>query len=221
MRVLDSASALLSRLQELAVLGANDTNTLNDHEAINLEAEAIAQEFNRLMSSNTYKGKNVFVDTANSEYVSMGGREAEMTFGIGEFDYSELYGSAREVDTAGDGLPNAGATVNLTFLPSDAVFGKHIDHDPAGTMILGPNDTLERGKTYVVTVDSAADMDDVVNAQSDLADQDAFDAGVFFTMDSDAVIPAGVAFRAVPALGEGQTYEIITPPVEQNDIDAS
>ena len=72
MRVLDAASALLSRLQELAVLGANDTNTLNDHEAINLEAEAIAQEFNRLMSSNTYKGKNVFVDTANSEFVSMG-----------------------------------------------------------------------------------------------------------------------------------------------------
>ena len=28
MRVLDSASGLLSRLQELAVLGANDTNTV-------------------------------------------------------------------------------------------------------------------------------------------------------------------------------------------------
>ena len=41
MRVLDSASTLLSRLQELAVLGANDTNTTADHEAINLEAEAM------------------------------------------------------------------------------------------------------------------------------------------------------------------------------------
>ena len=97
MRVLDSASALLSRLQELAVLGANDTNTLNDHEAINLEAEAIAQEFNRLMQNNTYKGKNIFVDSANSEFVSMGGRDAEMTFGVGKFDYSELYGPARTV----------------------------------------------------------------------------------------------------------------------------
>ena len=104
MRVLDSAAALLSRLQELAVLGANDTNTVSDHEAINLEAEAIGQEFNRLMSNNTYKGKNVFVDTANSEFVSMGGREAEMTFGIGEFDYSELFGTAR---TVAAGLPNA------------------------------------------------------------------------------------------------------------------
>jgi flagellin len=210
MRVLDSASALLARLQELAVLGANDTNTLNDHEAINLEAEAIAQEFNRLMSSNTYKGKNVFVDTANSEYVSMGGREAEMTFGIGEFDYSELYGSAR---TVASGLPNANTEVNLTFLPSDAVFGPVIDF----TTALGPDDTLQRGKTYSVTVDAAAAMDDVVAAQSDLADFGDFDDGDIFTMDSDAVIPSGVAFRAVHALGDGQTYEIVTVPADDTD----
>ena len=37
-----AASALLSRLQELAVLGANYTNTTADHEAINDEAEAIS-----------------------------------------------------------------------------------------------------------------------------------------------------------------------------------
>ena len=29
--------------------------------------------------------------TANSEFVSMGGREAEMTFGIGEFDYNGAF----------------------------------------------------------------------------------------------------------------------------------
>ena len=42
----------------------NDTNTDADHEAINLEAEAIADEFNRLMTTSTYKGKNIFVTTA-------------------------------------------------------------------------------------------------------------------------------------------------------------
>ena len=36
------------------------------------------------MSTSTYKGKNIFVDSAGGEYVSMGGRDAEMTFGIGE-----------------------------------------------------------------------------------------------------------------------------------------
>ena len=209
MRVLDAASALLSRLQELAVLGANDTNTLNDHEAINLEAEAIAQEFNRLMSSNTYKGKNVFVDTANSEFVSMGGREAEMTFGIGEFDYSELYGDARTVET---GLPNANTQVNLTFLPSDAVFGKELDH--AATITA--DGTLERGKTYGVTVDGDTDLTNVIAAQSDLsvlADFVAADAGppavetAFFTMDSTTTIDTGDALTVRHALGEGQTYE--------------
>ena len=87
MRVLDAASGLLSRLQELAVLGANNTNTTADHEAINAEAEALADEFNRLMTTSAYKGKNVFVSNAGSEYVSMGGRNAEMTFGIGKILY--------------------------------------------------------------------------------------------------------------------------------------
>ena len=85
MRVLDSGSALLARLQELAVLGANDTNTdCGCMKQLDLEAEAIADEFHRLMSTSTYKGKDIFVDTAGGEYVSMGGRDSEMTFGIGK-----------------------------------------------------------------------------------------------------------------------------------------
>ena len=58
MRVLDSASQLLSRLGELAVLGANDTNSA-DFEAIDAEAEALGDEFHRLLSTATYKGKNL------------------------------------------------------------------------------------------------------------------------------------------------------------------
>jgi len=137
MRVLDAAAALLARLQELAVLGANDTNSVSDHEAINLEAEAIAQEFNRLMNSATYKGKDIFVDTAGSEYVSMGGRNAEMTFGIGKIDYTEVFGATREIDA---GLPNAGQLMNLTSMPSDAVVG------PTADMA-----TLTAGKIYEIT----------------------------------------------------------------------
>ncbi len=91
MRVLDAASGLLSRLQELAVLAANDSNTDQDLHAIDLEAEALADEFHRLMSTSKYKGKDVFVTTAESEYVSMGGRNAEMNFGIGKIAYSNLY----------------------------------------------------------------------------------------------------------------------------------
>ena len=91
MRTLDGASALLSRLQELAVLAGNDTNTAADLKAIDSEAEALGDEFHRLMSTATYKGKPLFVDTADSEYVSLGGRDAEMSFGIGKIAYSNLY----------------------------------------------------------------------------------------------------------------------------------
>jgi flagellin len=127
MRVLDAASSLTSRLQELAVLGANNTNTTADHEAINLEAEALGKELNRLLTTSTYKGKDVFVTTAASEYVSLGGRDAEMSFGIGKITGAgtamiALY----DPDTAHGAIaggPNTGEHANffLQVLPSEAV----------------------------------------------------------------------------------------------------
>ena len=91
MRTLDAASALLARLQELAILGVNDTNTEADMRAIDAEAEALGDEFHRLLSEATYKGKDLFVTAANSEYVALGGRAANMTFGIEKIAYSNLY----------------------------------------------------------------------------------------------------------------------------------
>jgi flagellin len=61
MRTLDSASALLSRLNELAVLGANETNTSADASAIDMEAEKLGDEFHRLISTAKYKGKDLFL----------------------------------------------------------------------------------------------------------------------------------------------------------------
>jgi len=95
MRVLDAASALLSKLQELAVLASNDTNTTADNNAINAEGEAIADEFDRLLTDATYKGKSIFATSVANLTVSVGGRTASMSFGIddpvGEAFYSALY----------------------------------------------------------------------------------------------------------------------------------
>ena len=118
MRVLDAASALLSRLQELAVLGANETNTTADASAIDAEAEALGDEFNRLMSDSTYKGKNVFVSSAGEEFVSLGGRDAEMTFGIAEVDYSALHDGTSLEHAASDG---AGSATNTLTTDIEAV----------------------------------------------------------------------------------------------------
>ena len=99
MRVLDAASALLSRLQELAILGANSTNTTADSDSIDFEAEAIADELDRLLTTSVYKGKNVFVASAGSEYVSLGGRDAEMTFGIDDLTNNTAYAALYDTGT--------------------------------------------------------------------------------------------------------------------------
>jgi len=131
MRTLDAVSGLLARIQELAVLGANDTNTVADHEAINSEAEALADEMHRLLDKATYKGKDVFTSTAG-EYVSIGGRDAEMKFGMRDLtadsDYQNLYStSTRTVNSTplnAEKVPNATQAVNLVKLPSDAVINE-------------------------------------------------------------------------------------------------
>ena len=203
MRVLDSAAALLARLQELAVLGANDTNSISDHEAINLEAEAIAQEFNRLMGSATYKGKNIFVDTAGSEYVSMGGRDAEMTFGIGKISYTEVFGPTRTID---NGLPNAGQLMNLTSMPSDAV---------VGPIFTGSNAiTLKSGKIYEITT-IPTDAEELVAYKAALL------ASGATTIQTDAEIKVGSTFEVTSATDIDLTKAVYTTLVAGQEYKVS
>ena len=192
MRVLDSASALLSRLQELAVLGANDTNTTADHEAINLEAEAIADEFNRLMTTSTYKGKDAFVEVASSQYVSMGGRDQEMTFGIGKLDYSQLFNATgRTIVEATNGNsdgPNVGKVFNLAHLPSDAVVAKEY-----GRAISTGQTALAANTAYVITAVDAAD-----DAAGDTTPASLITAGVTgngATLSGDPAISVGMVLQ--------------------------
>lgn len=111
MRVLDSASGLVARMQELAVLGANDTNTTADSDAIDAEFLALGKEFHRLLDEATYKGKDVFNPLgANLDLVSLGGRGAEMTFGMGDITTMTAYTDLVTV---------AGGAVTMAVDPSD------------------------------------------------------------------------------------------------------
>ena len=213
MRVLDAASALLSRLQELAVLGANDTNTAADANAIDFEAEAIADEFHRLMTTSTYKGKDVFVTTAGSEYVSLGGRDAEMTFGIADITYTELYDTAAttagtdttttkagrvykateaSVDFSAAGGP-ASSTLNGTFIATKASsghtateleeLGNHLVHAPSDGAGAATNTLTEDIEAVQAKINTAR-----VQAGSQYA---ALESAVSFTTDLTAQYELG------------------------------
>ena len=180
MRVLDSASVLLSRLQELAVLGANDTNTVADSSAIDREAEAIADEFHRLMSTSTYKGKDLFVSTAGGEYVSMGGRDAEMTFGLGEVEYQEMYIHG-ETDYS-----EWEAETKLTNTDSRSNKGS-----TTGGLV---TDIVMKGALYEVvkTITNADDIADITSGADTIGEQ--------FTANGTGVLTAGTVKKVVGQL---------------------
>ena len=190
MRVLDAASGLLSRLQELAVLGANNTNTVADHEAINAEAEALADEFNRLMTTSAYKGKNVFVTNADSEYVSMGGRNAEMTFGIGTIAYTELYGSTARTIAGG---PSDTKSVNLAHLPSDAVAAKSYGLSSKIIVDADGATALTASKSYVVRDSTGKELD-----LSNQTDDDSTDS----LGDAVRVSPATISIKTAAGVAK-------------------
>jgi flagellin len=182
MRVIDAASNLVSRLQELAVLGANATNTTEDHEAINKEAEAIADELYRLLNNAKYKGKDIFHASANSEYVSLGGRDAEMTFGIEKIidqtAFTNIYGAGASAGhaaiTAG---PHAGAAqyaFDLKVLPSEAVVDVSGSDVTGNTNVLtGKLETLQ-AKLNTARVEAGsqyAALESAVNYTTDLTAQ--------------------------------------------------
>ena len=65
------------------------------------------------MTTSTYKGRDIYNDTAGGLYVSMGGRDQEMTFGIGKISYTALYDTERTIQAAiTKDLITTGDTVN-------------------------------------------------------------------------------------------------------------
>ena len=170
MRVLDAASALLSRLQELAVLAANDSNVDADFHAIDKEAEALGDEFHRLMSTSKYKGKDIFVTTAASEYVSMGGRDAEMKFGIGKIAYSNLYLHSFDV------YADEAAAGSLSSLATGLTTGLTAANGETQVSALIKTKNMVQGAEYKIELANDELVDNGFGADSDPAADETFTA---------------------------------------------
>ena len=87
---LDNASAILAKLQELSVLGANSSNSAADIAAIDAEAEALADRFHDIIQNAQYKGISVFNKAESAQRFAVGG-DSSISFGIAELYYDELY----------------------------------------------------------------------------------------------------------------------------------
>ncbi|MDA9672901.1 flagellin [Paracoccaceae bacterium] len=88
---LDNASAILTKIHELAVLGANGSNSDADNAALNTESEALIDAFHKSMTVAQFKGKEVFTDEPSTFSLASGGRSNSIQFGVGKVDYDVLY----------------------------------------------------------------------------------------------------------------------------------
>ena len=95
--VLDSASDMLARMYELAVLAANSSNTAADNVAIDIETERLSDRFHAIMSSTQFKGKEIFQEIPNSLVMAADGNgsstasDASMTnYATYDLDIGEL-----------------------------------------------------------------------------------------------------------------------------------
>lgn len=64
---LDETTNALQRMRTLAVQAANDTNSLSDRQAIQLEIDQLVSEINRIGSTTQFNGKNL-LNGSDSEY---------------------------------------------------------------------------------------------------------------------------------------------------------
>ena len=88
---IDNASAILRKIHELAVMGANGSNSDADNAAINIESEALIDSFHKSMTVAQFKGREVFTDEPNIFSLASGGRSSSIEFGVGKVDYDILY----------------------------------------------------------------------------------------------------------------------------------
>lgn len=121
---IDTLTVLNSQLHELAILGANASNSDADSAAIDLEAEAIADELWRVAANANFKGKDIFDIVDRTEYLSLGGRDAEYTVTfqtiissvVALYDYTSVpYLSQDNLQQVpSDGISNTDAMTSLT-----------------------------------------------------------------------------------------------------------
>ena len=121
---IDTLTVLNSQLHELAILGANASNSDADSAAIDLEAEAIADELWRVAENANFKGKDIFDIVDRTEYLSLGRRDAEYTVTfqtiissvVALYDYTRVpYLSQDNLkQVPSDGISNTDAMTSLT-----------------------------------------------------------------------------------------------------------
>ena len=65
---MDEITNMLQRMRELAIQSANDTNSADDREALNLEVDALITEIDRVVNTTSFNNKNILDGSADMNF---------------------------------------------------------------------------------------------------------------------------------------------------------
>jgi flagellin-like hook-associated protein FlgL len=128
----DALTGIVTRQMELAEQAANGTYSFSQRKAMNAEANALQEEFNRIVASTDFNGINLFVGSGTNISIQAG------------------YGQAGVIDfTIGSELANSVGT---------GTFASYFTHDQGTHYDLITTDVNSDGKLDLISVNSFLDI---------------------------------------------------------------
>jgi flagellin len=159
---MDEISNMLQRMRELALQAANDTNSSDDREALNLEIEALTAEIDRVVSTTSFNGQNILDGSADLSFQigSEAGQDLQVSINsMGSASLGSLTGAVSTtavLSSAHQGVAAEVTEVKMAFDGTDSYsFNLNVTTD-AGDDVLAISADLRNG--------SAVDIAGAINA---------------------------------------------------------
>ena len=112
---MDEITNMLQRMRELALQSANDTNSDQDRESLNLEIDALTDEIDRVVSTTAYNGRNILDGSAELSFQIGSEAGQNMSVDIASMGTNVLgSGSTVPVSNANISSTNQGKAAEVT-----------------------------------------------------------------------------------------------------------
>jgi flagellin len=138
---MDEITNMLQRMRELALQSANDTNSSEDRDSLNVEIEALTAEIDRVVSTTAYNGRNILDGSAelNFQIGSEAGQDLQVSISsMGTGSLGSLTGATSSSAVLSNSFQGNAAEVTevkLAFHGNDTYsFNLNID-DTASTAV--------------------------------------------------------------------------------------
>ena len=214
---MDEITNMLQRMRELAIQSANDTNSDDDREALNLEVDALITEIDRVVNTTSFNNKNILDGSADMNF-QVGAKAGEtMNVSINSLGTSALGSltgapsSSAVLSSSHSGVESATTEVSIAFNGNDTYsFNLNITDSAGNVQALAIS--AEMNNSSAVSIAGA--INEAIANNATLGDYEAATSsgnvvtikstfGQAITVDSFSSVGAGTATYSTIAGGTG------------------